>query len=753
MRGALAALATAWAGAVFAASPSHNFTSLWWNAAESGWGLNLTHQGDVIFGTLFTYDNARNPAWYILSEGRLQPGTNDPAADLGAYAGTLYRTTGPAFNANPFTPIGPGNVTRVGDMRVAFGSQGTTLEYDIEGVRVTKPLTRQSFGVAPAACTASLGSRSGFTNYQDLWWNPAESGWGLNVTHQGDVIFATLFTYGLDGRPAWYLMSRGEKRADGSYAGDLYRTTGSPFNAAPFVPLSAADVTRVGGMSLTFSNGETGTLRYDIEGIAVTKAISRQVFGAAQSVCTSPAPPPASGFTNTTAYSTASAGSVAVAPETTVSSRRQITLAGVPLAYTATVGHLNTAGVQKASMFYAAYTLDGAAAANRPVTFIYNGGPGNATVWLHLGSFGPKRLATGMPATDLPMPYALVDNAESLLDVTDLVFVDAPVTGYSTAIAPATNGAFLNVTGDAAIFNDFVARYVAVNDRRASPKYLMGESYGGIRAAVMARGLEAAGIRLAGLILVSPILDYTHNCEVAAVPCTGQVATIAAAASWHGIVPAVPHDEMRMFANHDYDPAAAAFIANGTPVPGFVLDRLVATSGIARSEWAANPNRSSSYFRTNLLPGMLVGRYDARVKIPRGNLPALDPSTYLIDDSFDTRIGEYLASLGYTTPTPYALYGEKTFSLAYAGRSQPDVVPDLAAVLDINPRLKVIALAGYHDLATPFMNTERDLARLGARPGVRVRNYDGGHMIYLDDASRVRLRSDLVQFYLMPVSE
>jgi hypothetical protein len=226
------------------------------------------------------------------------------------------------------------------------------------------------------------------------------------------------------------------------------------------------------------------------------------------------------------------------------------------------------------------------------------------------------------------------------------------------------------------------------------------------------------------------------------------VATIAAAASWHGIVPAVPHDEMRAFATNDYTPAAAAFIATRTPVPVPVLDRLFATSGIARAEWAADPNRNSSYFRTNLLPGMLVGRYDARVKIPRGNLPALDPSSYLIDDSFDLRIGEHLASLGYTTPTRYALYGEKTFSLAYAGRTQPDVVPDLAAVLDINPRLRVIALTGYHDLATPFMNTERDLARLGARPAVRVRNYDGGHMIYLDDASRARLRSDLVQFYL-----
>ncbi|APV51295.1 hypothetical protein BWI17_17345 [Betaproteobacteria bacterium GR16-43] len=256
--------------------PPSNYTALWWNAAESGWGLNLTHQGDVIFGTLFTYDANRNPLWLVMSEGRFSGG---------AYSGTLYRTTGPAFNANPFTPIGPGNLLRVGDMRLTFGAGSATLNYDVDGVQVSKNLTRQVFSGAAATCAATGGSRASATNYQDLWWNPAESGWGLNLTQQGNILFATLFTYGLDGRGIWYFMSAGQRQGDGSFTGDLYRTVGSPFNAAPFTPLSPADVTRVGAMTLRFTNGETGTLQYTVDGIAVTKSIVRQVFASPQPVC------------------------------------------------------------------------------------------------------------------------------------------------------------------------------------------------------------------------------------------------------------------------------------------------------------------------------------------------------------------------------------------------------------------------------------------------------------------------------------
>lgn len=256
-----------------------NQTGIWWNAGESGWGINFAHQGDVIFGTLFTYDSERKPLWLILSEGRKQPS--------GSYAGTLYRTTGSRFDANPFPPIGPSNITPVGQMRVTFAGTGATLEYDVNGAAVTKSIAKQVFGTRAADCTSVTGSRAASTNYQDIWWNAAESGWGINLTQQGDTMFASLFTYGLDGSGLWLVMTAGKRQPDGSFSGDLYRTTGPAFNAQPFTPIGPADVTRVGTMRLAFANGEAGTLQYSVDGTTVTKAITRQVFGTSVPSCSS----------------------------------------------------------------------------------------------------------------------------------------------------------------------------------------------------------------------------------------------------------------------------------------------------------------------------------------------------------------------------------------------------------------------------------------------------------------------------------
>ncbi len=151
------------------------------------------------------------------------------------FIGDLYRTTGPAFNANPFTPIGAANVTKVGTMTVSFVDVNAgTLRYTVDGVEVTKVIERQVFGSRAAACFPTTDSRATATNYQDLWWNPAESGWGINVTHQDATLFATLFSYDATGKALWLVMSAGQRQADGSYAGDLFRTSGPAFNASPF---------------------------------------------------------------------------------------------------------------------------------------------------------------------------------------------------------------------------------------------------------------------------------------------------------------------------------------------------------------------------------------------------------------------------------------------------------------------------------------------------------------------------------------
>ncbi len=261
---------------------SSNYTGLWWNPAESGWGISLNHQGDTVFAALFTYSDAGTPMWLVMSSGPKQ-------ADGRTFAGTLHRMRGPAFDAVPFTPLGAADMTAVGNLSITFESAtSATLTYAMNGVTVTKRIVPQVFGGAAATCTATTGSRAALTNYQDLWWNPAESGWGLTLTHQADTLFAALFTYDRSGNDLWLVMTQGTKQADGSWRGDLYRTRGPSFNAQPFTPLAAADVTKVGEMRLAFSDGATGTLVFSVDGKSVTKAISRQVFAATTPSCTSP---------------------------------------------------------------------------------------------------------------------------------------------------------------------------------------------------------------------------------------------------------------------------------------------------------------------------------------------------------------------------------------------------------------------------------------------------------------------------------
>ncbi len=267
-----------------------NYTSLWWaGEAESGWGINFNHQGNIIFGTLFTYD-AGAGIWLILSRGDLQ-------AD-GSYLGKLYSTKGPAFNAVPFTPITAANLTEVGSMRVAFSSASTgTLTYNVGSRSVTKSISKQTFATQPT-CDFTGTNRTYNSNYQDLWWNPNESGWGINLTHQSDIIFATLFTYDAAGKGMWLILSRGDKLADTpatattgalqNFSGALYRTTGPNFDAAPFTPITAANLTQVGNMRIEFTDGNTAKLIYDVNGASVTKNIQRQAFDTFRPDCQKP---------------------------------------------------------------------------------------------------------------------------------------------------------------------------------------------------------------------------------------------------------------------------------------------------------------------------------------------------------------------------------------------------------------------------------------------------------------------------------
>lgn len=477
--------------------------------------------------------------------------------------------------------------------------------------------------------------------------------------------------------------------------------------------------------------------------------------------------PPATNYVDPVQYSTGPLASLASAAEISSVTHHQLILGGVTLNYTATAGHLTatslTTGLAEASFFYVAYTVDGRDSATRPVTFFYNGGPGSSTVWLHLGSFGPKRLVTGDPATTAPTPFPLVDNAESLLDMSDLVFVDAVGSGLSEAIAPSRNQSFWTVDSDAAVFRDFVMRYVAVNKRSASPKFLFGESYGTTRSAVLANILESAGVQLTGVVLQSSVLNYNTNCALFTIittSCAGYLPTYGAIGAWFGLDnpnPA-PADlpafiaQTRTLTTSQYDPAVVAFLSRGTAPALTLLTQLVNTTGVPLIKWQANFNLDPGYLQTNLIPGTTLGRYDARVTAPNGSFLASegDPSSTFINASFATGIAGYLGtSLLYTNPTTYVTLGNaiQSWVFAHDGMVLPDTIPDLAAALAQNPKLKILSLNGYHDLATPFFVTERDLARLGPSPNVTTRFYIGGHMTYLDDGARQLEKADLVQFY------
>ena len=250
-----------------------SYTALWWVPEESGWGLNTNHQGDTVFATLFTYAPDGQPMWLV--------GPNLAGLPTERYFfGPIYRTTGPAFNQVPWTQVG---ITQVGTMAIDFVTSSlAAVTYTFNGTSVTKLVRRQVFGSPVPECVVQSGSRANVANYQDLWWNPAESGWGLNMVQQGTVIFTTLFTYAPSGRDVWMVGPALRRQSDGSYAGPLYSTTGPRFDASPWREIG---VSEVGSMTLRFSAGDRATVTYSVNGTSVTKSIERQVFGSTAPVC------------------------------------------------------------------------------------------------------------------------------------------------------------------------------------------------------------------------------------------------------------------------------------------------------------------------------------------------------------------------------------------------------------------------------------------------------------------------------------
>jgi carboxypeptidase C (cathepsin A) len=467
---------------------------------------------------------------------------------------------------------------------------------------------------------------------------------------------------------------------------------------------------------------------------------------------------------------------IPVPPETTSVTQHSIRLDGRKIDYTATAGNLllrNNTGQAEASVFYVAYTANTKSTATRPITFLFNGGPGAGSVFLLMGSFGPKRAHTSSPAITAPAPYVLADNPDSLLDTTDLVFIDAPGAGFSRIVGHATGKRFWGVDEDLDAFDHFIERYLSVNQRWNSPKYLLGESYGTARAAMLAYRLSQSNIALNGVVLMSSVLNSGAHSPGTDLEAESYLPTYAAIAWYHGkIVPkpaSLPAflDEVRAFASGPYAQALATGDSLSDSERDAIAARVAHYTGIdVNYVKQARLQIWPSRFRKQLLisESRTVGRYDARFEgmdyDDASEHPDYDPSVTSVSSAFDAALHEHLAQdLHFEPKDAYRVFNDAALTQwnwkhrAWWGEqlSLPYAAGDLAEAMRQNPRLRVLSLNGYFDLATPFFQTEYDLAHMGLDPSLRSNvqrtYYPTGHMIYLDDAALHSLKSDLVRFY------
>lgn len=447
------------------------------------------------------------------------------------------------------------------------------------------------------------------------------------------------------------------------------------------------------------------------------------------------------------------------------------------LAYRATAGTLlllGKAGESRAKMFYVAYErVDTPNRRPRPVTFFFNGGPGSSSLWLHLGSFGPLRLTT--PAPDQAGDAVFGPNPHTLLDKSDLVFLDAVGTGYSRALDPADNKAYWGNDEDADSFAQAIARYLTISGKWDSPKFLFGESYGTMRSAILAHRLESKGIALSGIVMMSAILNFGHFASGLDQASIDLLPTYAATALYHGRIPPYPGGvealtrDVRVFARGPY---AEALAKGGSISPQDA--RAVATKlhdfigvPVAYVE-AANLRIGIDQFRRELLReqhrsiGALDTRFQGEEANGIGETASYDPAEARLVGIYTQTLNSYLAGdLHYRTRLPYIVSDIHAIMGQWNWAHQPpegarqgslaNTVPDLASAMRLNPQLEILALNGWYDVMTPFFGTEFDLSHVwaGADTAARIayRYYPSGHAIYSDERIMPQLRKDVGDFY------
>jgi carboxypeptidase C (cathepsin A) len=433
-----------------------------------------------------------------------------------------------------------------------------------------------------------------------------------------------------------------------------------------------------------------------------------------------------------------------------------------------------------ARIFYVAYFKKDVPPDSRPVTFIYNGGPGSSTMWLHMGAFGPRRIVTADDQHTSPAPYQLVDNAYSLLDASDLVFIDAPGTGFGRLAGKDNEKAFWGVDPDAHAFARFIARFLSNYQRWNSPKYLFGESYGTTRSAVVAGILETENhIDLNGVILLSQILNFDDSADAPQynpgidVPYELALPTYAATAYYHKRLPTQPPalepflTEVEQFALSDY----ASALAQGSQLPEAArqatAEKLHQYTGlpvayILKADLRINVGQFNTTLQGNedLTTGRLDSRFAGPTIDPLAEEAAYDPQAASIASAYIAAFNDYVRrQLKFGEGLTYLPETDaigNTWEMKHKAPGSPDeafgvnVMPDLATAMKYNPHLKVMLNGGYFDLATPFFAAKYEMYHLpiqaNLRQNIEYSWYESGHMVYVREGSLKELHEKVSAF-------
>ena len=434
----------------------------------------------------------------------------------------------------------------------------------------------------------------------------------------------------------------------------------------------------------------------------------------------------------------------------------------------------------EASMFYVAYLKRGSKPGERPVTFLFNGGPGSSTVWLHMGAFGPKRVVTADDTHSPAAPYKLVNNDESLLDASDLVFVDAPGTGFSRIAGKDKEKAFYGIDEDAHAFAEFISAFLSKYGRWNSPKYLFGESYGTTRSAALVNLLETdRDIDFNGVILLSQILNFDMSADGPEynpgvdLPYQLALPTYAATAWYHHKLPGNPKDlqslltEVEHFAMNDYALALQAGAALSPQQRDTIAAKLHQYTGlpvdyIKKADLRINGGEFEKTLQddTETTTGRLDTRFSGPTMDPLSKEADYDPQSAAISSAYVSAFNAYVRKeLKYGQGKAYKpeidIWNSWNYQHKPPGVGQPlpqsaNVMPDLASAMKYNPNLKILLNAGYFDLATPFYEGVYEMRHLAIpvklQANIEYGFYQSGHMVYAHEASLKELHDNVAAF-------